>query len=214
MAGIIPTDTVKRKLKFDYIKAKNDPSFKALDLIGSVLTHFQKPQLEINGMLQDTANQIQRQLKLRWTMIGLRSLSDGLYRYEFNAGMRPDAWESQKARKYRRSDFDLHTNNYNASEISKLTRVYLEEENPLSPTDMSVLNRPVLHGSRRREEDDALEADFLDTLMVGPGDDLLGWIEYPGTVTGKLPDSAAIRNVEVVAGILSLALRSLGYAKL
>ncbi|HEX9908614.1 MAG TPA: hypothetical protein VGB78_09170 [Thermoplasmata archaeon] len=213
MMNTIGMDAVKRKLKFDYIKAKSDPSFKALDLIGGLLQHFLKPQLDINSMMQDACNQIQRQFRVRYTMIGLKSLTDGLYKYEYQAGMRQEAWDNQRRRTYKRVDFDLHTQNYNASEISKITRAYLEEDNPLATTDLTVLNRPVLHGGKRREEDDALEADFIDTLIMGPYDELLGWIEYPGTLTGKLPDAVTMRNVEIVAGVLSVALRSLGYAK-
>jgi hypothetical protein len=212
---LVPTpDTVKRKLKFDYLKARNDPTFKSMDLLSVLLGHFLRPQIVIRDMIQDAANQIQRQYKLRYCMVGLKSLTDGLYYYEVNAGMRPMSWESQKTRKYKKEDFGLHTNAYNAAEVSKLTRVYLEEENPLGPTDLTVLNRPVLHGTKRKLDEDALEADFVDTLILGPGDDILGWIEYSGTVTGKFPDPVAIRNIEVAAGILAVALRSIGYAKM
>jgi len=212
--ALAPTsDSVRRKLKFDYLKARNDPTFKSMDMLGTLLAHFLKPQLNIRDMIQEAANLIQKQFKLRYAMVGLKSMVDGFYYYEVNAGMRQDAWESQKARKYRKEDFDLHTSSYNAAEVSKLTRIYLEEENPLGPTDMMVLNRPVLHGSRRKLDDDALEADFVDTLIVGPGEDLLGWIEYSGTITAKFPDAVTIRNIEIAAGILAVALRSLGYAK-
>lgn len=211
---VAPTaDSVKRKLKFDYLKAKNDPTFRAMDMLGALLGHFYRPQLIVKDMIQDAANQIQKQFKLRFAMVGLKSLTDGFYYYEVNSGMRPDAWENQKSRKYRKEDFDLRTDSYSAYEVSKLTRVYLEEDNPLGPTDMTVLNRPVLHGSKRKYDDDALEADFVDTLIVGPEDDLLGWIEYSGTVAGKFPDPVAIRNIEIAAGILAVALRSIGYAK-
>jgi len=127
--------------------------------------------------------------------------------------MRPDAWASQKSRKYKKEDFNLRTDSYNAAEISKLSRVYLEEENPLGTTDITVLNRPVLFGGKRKADDDALEADFIDTLILGPDDDLLGWIEYSGTVTGKFPDALTVKNIEVIAGLLSIALLSLGYSR-
>ena len=213
MMNNVGMDAVKRRLKFDYIKAKSDPSFRALDLIGTLLQHFQKPTLDINSMMQDACNQIQRQFRVRYAMVGLKSLTDDLYKYEYQTGMRQEAWGNQRARTYKRADFDLHTQNYNAFEISKLSRAYLEEENPLGQTDLTVLNRPVLHGGRRREDNEALEADFIDTMIMGPHEELLGWIEYSGTLTGKFPDAVTIRNIEIVAGVLSVALRSLGYAR-
>ena len=51
-----------------------------------------------------------------------------------------------------------------------------------------------------------MQADFIDTLIVGPHDDLLGWLEYSGSVAGKLPDPMGIRHVEVTAGILAAAM--------
>jgi hypothetical protein len=206
MATQVDTDSVRRKLKFDYLKAKNDASSRTLDVFSQLLGYFQKPQIVVHDMIQDAANLIQRQFRLRWAMVGLKSQSDGLYRYEVHCGMRPDSWARQKARAYKLSDFALHTNSYNAGEISRLTRVYLEEENPLGKDDTGVLNRPILLGTRRKSDDETLEADFIDTLIVGPGDDLLGWIEYSGTVTMKFPDPMTIRNIEVISGILSAAI--------
>jgi len=213
MAVVVNADSVIRKLKFDHIRAKNEHEFRSLELLTSLLLHLRSRPLVIQNMIQETANLIQKHFKFRYTMIGLRNLTDGLYYYEVNSGMRQEAWTNQKSRKYKKEDFELSTSSYSAAEISKLSRVYLEEVNPLGATDVSVLNRPVLHGGRRKTDDDALEADFIDTLILGPGDDLLGWIEYSGTVTGKFPDAVTIKNIEVIAGILSVALVSLGYAQ-
>lgn len=213
MDKAVTTDSVKRRLKFDYMKAKNDPVARSMDFLSVLLGHFMRPQIVVRELIKDAASQMQKQFRLRYAMVGLRNPADGFYYYEAESGMRPEAWESQRARKYVRADFELRTDKYNAAEISPLTRVYLEEENPLAEKDLSVLNRPVLHGSRRNQDDDALEADFLDTLIIGPGRDLLGWIEYSGTVTGKLPDAVAIRNIEVAAQILAVALKSIGYAR-
>jgi hypothetical protein len=212
MVGMVNPESVIRKLKFDYLKAKNDSHFKSMEVMTLLLSRLQRSQFVIHDLIQEAANQIQRQYKLRYTLIGLRGLSDGTYRYEVMSGMRPDAWTSQKARTYKRADFELHTQNYNAGELSKYSRVYLEEVNPLGEDDLKVLNRPVLHGTRRKEEDEALEADFIDTLILGPADDLLGWIEYSGTITGEFPPAIAIKSIEVMAGILSIALVSQGYA--
>ncbi len=211
MVGSVSPESVIRKLKFDYLKAKNDSHFKSMEVMTLLLSRLQRSQFVVHDLIQEAANQIQRQFKFRFTLIGLRSLSDGMYRYEVMSGMRPDAWLNQKARIYKKTDFELHTQNYSAGEISKCSRVYLEEINPLSATDMTVLNRPALHGTRRKDEGDSLEADFIDTLILGPSDDLLGWIEYSGTITNEFPPAIAIKSIEVMAGIISIALVSQGY---
>lgn len=198
-------ETVKRKLKFDYLKIRNDPSSKNLETLSTLLSDFQRPQIAIHDIIQEAANLIQKQFRFRWTMIGLKSQSDDLYRYEVQVGMRAESWARQKAKVYKISDFDMK-GTYKAGEISKLTRFYPEEENPLFKEDEGTTNRPILLRTKRKTEDEALEADFIDTLIIGPGDELMGWIEYGGTVAGKLPDIMTIRYIEVIAGILGAAM--------
>jgi len=205
MAINVTADSVKRRLKFEYLKIKNEHSSKSLELFTSLLAHFSKPDISVADLIQETTMLVQKQFRLRWCMIGLRE-PDGWYRYIVMTGMREDAWAKQKAKQYKLSDFDPNAANYKAGEISKLTRVYLEEDNRLGKEDEGVVNRPALLHLSRKAEDDVLEADFIDTLIMGPGDDLLGWIEYSGTVTGKMPDAIAIRHIEVASQIISAAI--------
>jgi hypothetical protein len=202
---VVDVESVKRRLRFDYLGARSDPTSRVLDGYVSLLTHFQRHPLIVRDMIQDTANWIHRQFRLRWCMIGLRG-PDGVYRYEVEAGMRPEAWSKQKTKVYKNTDFAPSAQNYTAGEISKLSRVYLEEENQLAGGDELVVNRPALLRARRKADDETLEADFIDTLILGPRDDLLGWIEYSGTLTGKFPDAMTIRFIEGISAILAAAI--------
>ena len=60
--------------------------------------------------------------------------------------------------------------------------------------------------SLRHSPEDCLEADYIDVHIFGGKDDLVGWIEASGTLTGKLPDVNAIRWMEMIASILGVAL--------
>lgn len=202
---VVDVESVKRRLRFDYLSARSDPTSRVLDGYVSLLAHFQKQPLVVREMIQDTANWVHRQFRLRWCMIGLRG-PDGVYRYEVEAGMRPEAWAKQKAKLYKYADFAASAQNYKAGEISKLSRVYLEEENQLAGGDEGVVNRPALLRSRRKADDETLEADFIDTLIFGPKDDLLGWIEYSGTLTGKFPDPMTIRYIEAISPMVAAAI--------
>jgi hypothetical protein len=205
MQESVDIETVKRKLKFDYLKIRNDPSSRTLETLSTLLSNFQRPQIAIHDLIQEAANLIQKQFRFRWTMIGLKNQSDGLYHYEVQVGMRAESWARQKAKVYKLTDFDMK-GTYKAGEISRLSRFYPEEENQLFNEDQGVVNRPILLRAKRKSEDDALEADFIDTLILGPGDELMGWIEYGGSVAGKLPDIMTIRYIEVIAGILGAAM--------
>lgn len=206
MPGLtVDPETVKRKLRFDYLKSKNEPNARSLDGVLQLLWHFHKPHLIIHDFLQEASNTIQRQHRLRWVMIGLRG-KDGLYRYDVMSGMRDEAWARHKTKAYKKDDFTPESDRYNYGEISRLSRIYLEEQNPLYKEDEQSVNRPALLKSRRNSDETCLEADFVDTMILDPRNEPLGWIEYSGTVAGDFPDSMAIRNVELISAIAGAAM--------
>ena len=164
--------------------------------------------MAVNDIIQEAANYIHRQFRLRWVMIGLRNPVDGVCRYEVESGMRPETWEWQKKRTYKKEDFALAKAGwYNAGEISRFTRVYLEEDNVLAEEDVAqIVNRPFMMKATRKTQEDTLEADFIDTLIITPDNELLGWIEYSGTIASKFPDPMVIRWIEFIAAILAAAI--------
>lgn len=207
MMGSTDTDTVKRRLRFDYMRARHEPGSRAVDGITNIMAHFHKPQLNIVDIIQETSDVIQRQFKLKWVMIGIKDKNDGLYKYTVMTGMNPDVWARQRKRTYHADDFESSCDTYKFGEISELTRVYLQEENPLySEDEKRLVQRPALLGSMRTSNSDTLEADFIDTLIYGPGKTLLGWIEYSGTVGNEFPHSIVIREIEGYAAILAAAI--------
>lgn len=205
---LLDPETVKRGLRINYLGARSDQASKLIDGFASLLARFQKKPVNVNELIQEAANYIHRQFRLRWVMIGLRNLADGVCTYEVQSGMRPEVWEWQKKRTYKKEDFALSKQGwYNAGEISRLTRVYLEEENPLGEGDVEkIVNRPFMMKAARKTQEDTLEADFIDTLILTNDNDLLGWIEYSGTIAGKFPDPMVFRWIEFMASILAAAI--------
>ncbi|MCU0860412.1 MAG: hypothetical protein MUE55_07510 [Thermoplasmata archaeon] len=204
--GTLDAETVKRRLRFDYVRVKNEPGSRAVDGTTALMSHFHKPQLNINEVIQEAADIIQRQFKLKWVMIGIKGKNDGLFRYTVMNGMNREVWERQRKRIYRAEDFEPSCGTYKFGEISDLTRVYLQEENMLmSEEEKLLVQRPALLYSKRMTSSETLEADFIDTLMYGPGRTLLGWIEYSGTVANEFPQPVVIRQIEGYASILAAA---------
>jgi len=200
-------ETVKRRLRFDYVRVKHEPGSRAVEGITALAQHFHKQQLNIVEVIQEASDVIQRHFKLKWIMIGIKGKNDGLFRYTVMSGMHPDVWERQRKRTYRAEDFETSCGTYKFGEISELTRVYLQEENPLySEDEKKLVQRPVLLGSTRTSASETLEADFIDTLIIGPGKTLLGWIEYSGTVGNEFPQPIVIREIEGYAAIIGAAM--------
>ena len=202
----VTPDRVEISLKMAYLKSRRDPNSRILEGFVTLLEHFQKNHMTLAALLQEAANLIKSQFTLRYVMIGLKG-QDGTYKYEFMSGMRADSWAAHRKKVYTLESFALSVPGwYKVGVISKLSRVYLEENCPLGPGYETSVNRPALLSQQRSSIDSSLEADFLNTLIKGPRDELLGWVEYAGTVGGKLPDATVIRNVEVVASILGAAI--------
>lgn len=133
---VLTKETVKRGLRTSYLAARSDHTSRLIDGYASILTRFQKRPMVLRDLLQEAANFLQRQFRLRWVMIGQKS-KDGLYRYEVMSGVRPEVWEKQSARTYTKEEFAPEVKGFfTAAEISRLTRAYLEEDNPLAQEDM------------------------------------------------------------------------------
>lgn len=207
MMGTLDPETVKRRLRFDYVRVKNEPGARAVDGITTLLGHFHRSHLNIVDLIQEASDIIQRQFRLKWVMIGIKDKNDGLFKYTVMTGMHPAVWDRQKKRIYRAEDFEQSCEAYRFGEISDITRVYLQEENMLTSDDeRKLVQRPALLESKRLSSNETLEADFIDTLIYGPGRTLLGWIEYSGTVANEFPQSAVLRQIEGYAAVLSAAM--------
>ena len=202
----VDKEIVKRGLRTGYLAARSDHTSRLIDGYAALLARFHRHPMVVHDLVQEAASFLQRQFRLRWVMIGQKS-PDGLFRYEAMSGVRPEVWEKQSARTYTKEEFAPEVKGFfTAAEISRLTRVYLEEDNPLGEEDMAKINRPILLKSRRRSQEDALEGDFLDTMILNSDNDLLGWIDYSGTVTGKFADPMTIRWVELMSAVLGAAI--------
>jgi hypothetical protein len=197
---------VEANLKMAYLKTRRAHDSRVLEGFATLLGHFQKNNMSLSALLQEAADFVKTMFSLRYVMIGLKG-RNGMYRYECMSGMRDDSWAAHRKKEYTLESFSITVPGwYSAEVISSLTRVYLEEKNPLGPGYENSVNRPALLSMERSSVESSLEADFFNTLIKGPGDELLGWVEYPGTVGGKLPDANVIRNIEVVASILAAAI--------
>ncbi len=194
---------VSTKMRLDYLHGIGDPVLRKIDGIQSLLSQFRKPVLDIEALLQDAANQISKNLAIDNVAIGLRDPKDGLYHYRAMVGFREDAVEAHKKIVYRKEQF-FDNPEYQGTDLSKQSRLYLAEDNDLT-REKGAFNRPGLLSSRRSTVSQSLEGDYIDVKILGPYDDLLGWIEISGTRTMQLPDTATVRWVEMIASIVALA---------
>jgi len=193
------------KMNLNYLHGAKDKNERALEGILSLLSHFQKPQMDLNALLFDAATIIQKQLGIANVGIGLKTASDGLFRYQVLLGFRQETEATEKKITYTEKQFADNTE-YKGTMVGKITKLYLAEDLPYKNNEIGTYDRTGLLGMRRPSPSDSLEADYIDIWIQGVNGRLLGWIEISGTRTGKLPDIQTIKLIEVIASIIGAAL--------
>jgi hypothetical protein len=197
--------TIPEKIKFDYAHGIRDPTQRILEGIQTLLTRFQDQHLDVDKLLTEAAEFIQRQFGIDNVAIGLKDPKDGLFKYRAMAGFRDDAIEAHKKIAYKKEQF-FEDDQFHGVIISKYSRIYMAEDNELTEAERNAYNRPALLTMKRKDSTDSLEGDYIDTGIYGRGDELVGWIEISGTRSMKLPDIVTIRGVETIASIIAAAI--------
>lgn len=206
----VTKDEVVRKIKYDYAFAHKDQSNRILDSFTKLIVEGLRPGKDIVQLLGEVAAMIDRHLQIRATTIGIRDPKDGRFRYVAQSGLPDDQWQAHKALSYSLQEF-FDPSKYRSSSISGLTRLFMVEDSPYNPDEISTYNERLSSAMVRKSAEDCNEGDYFDIHIFGPGDKLLGWIEISGTKYGKMPDSKTLRWVEMIATVLGLVLTVRGY---
>jgi hypothetical protein len=198
-------DEIVRKIRLDYLYSQKDLNQKALDGIMTLYAHFQKADFDLDAFMNEALNLVRRRLWIREVTVALKDRRDGKFRYRYQAGLRREAWDSHLALEYSASDY-LDPSVYKAREISKLTTLFLAEDNPYGKNEDGTFSRPAMLESRRAGVEDSIEGDYFDVWIVGRDKEVLGWIEFNGTTAGKFPDTMTLKWMELISAMMASAL--------
>jgi hypothetical protein len=201
----IDPELIKKRMSLNYQYDSANPANERLDCVRSLIAALADQQLSMSEFLQSAVDVIRDSFWVKEVTLGLRSRSDGLYRYEVMAGLSDVSWEAHKQLAYtleQCEDPELYT----FAQISSLTRLFLVEDNPYGKDEESTFNRELMLQSLRKSLDGTIEGDYIDVRILGKGGALLGWIELSGTTDGKFPDVHTIKCLELLASVLGIAL--------
>jgi hypothetical protein len=204
-ASKLNPDEIARKLRLDYLYSQKDLNQKALDGVQTLMEHFQRADFSIDLFMNDTLNLIRRRLWIREVTVALLDRQERMFRYVYQAGLRKEAWEAHKALRYGPDEY-FNPTVYKAREISRNTSLFLAEDNPYGSGEDATFSRPVMLESRRLSADDSIEGDYFDVWVRGKDKEVVGWIEFSGTTSGKLPDTVTLKWIEIISSIVSVAL--------
>ena len=205
----INSELIKRRMWLDYQKASNDPANDRLECVHELMDKLVDPSMERERFLWDAANTISSKLAIEEVTIGVRDLKDGLYRYQAMCGLEDSEWDAHKKLSYTREQFDTQ-DVYKYKEISVHTRLFLVEDNPYGAGEDDTYKKDLMLHDKRSSLEDTIEGDYLDTLVFGKNNELIGWIEIGGMKNGKFPDGQTIITLELLAAVIGAALTLLG----
>lgn len=204
-SAAVSPDEVARKLKMDYSRVAKDDADRYLECVQQLSTQIVTPKNDSRQLVDYAAKMIFKQFHIKEVAIGLRSASDGRFRYVAMQGMRANIWAQHTGLSYAHDSF-FSNSKYKGTLISKLTKLLLAEDEPYDEVEKKTYSEHLMRSSKRRMPDDSIEGDYLDTLIYGTDGDLIGWIEVSGTWDDKLPTARAIRAIEIMANLMGIAL--------
>ncbi len=202
---VSPRD-VAFKMRIDYSRGFKDHTTKNLEALCGMCRRLERPGFDLNAFMKDTADLLERLFSIESIGICVRG-DDGLFRYTAVVGMDEEGISEHKAIAYTESQL-LDPSIYPSYEISDRTRLFLGEDHPYAAGEEHTYRRPGLIGLKRRTLTDCLEADYLDYFFHDETGHIAGYIETSGTRLKKLPDTEAIRWIELMASILGVAVRT------
>jgi len=202
---IIDPELIKKRMGLSYQYDSANPANERLDCVHSLIEALADSQLSMSEFLQSAADVIRDRFWVKEVTMGLRSRSDGLYRYEVMSGLSDASWEAHRQLAYTLEQFE-DPERYVFAQISNRTRLFLAEDNPYDKDEEGTFNRELMLKSSRKSLDETIEGDYIDVRILGKGGVLLGWIEISGTTDGKFPDVHSIKCLELLASVLGIAL--------
>ncbi len=202
--GPLTTEDISRAMRAEYTQWSRDGVQKVISGLQDLLAVARSDRLDLTKVYEKVLEIARQQFRFRWLTLGTKG-RDGLYRYDAFVGLREDAIKARKRETFRLEDFG-GTGKYAGRKISDQTTLYLEEDKPYTNGAEETFNRPALMHAQRHAPEDSLEADFVEVLILGGNDDVVGWIEASGTTTGKLPSVDSIRWLEVMASVIGVAM--------
>ena len=177
-------------------------------LIGALIDLMQRARSPIHSattMIPEIAKLIHRYFEFREVAIALRDKKDGLYRYKVCIGFRDDAENARYKLAYTLFDLtDMKT--FPGILVRKKTFFHLMENKPFREGEEETYNRPSLLGMERKNQDEMIEGDYIDSYFYGPNKDPLGWIELSGPRNSKFPSRRTVNWIELTAKIIAAIL--------
>lgn len=190
-----------------YASDRQEPFERCLRMILKFLNDSKNVERDSKSILADALTTIQSFTKFRECTIGLRD-PDGLYRFKAFVGFNDEARKAREELAY--SDDDMKDIAfYRPVIICRFAMFHLSERKPYKPGMERTYNNPELLDAPRKHPGDMIEGDYLEIMIRGKEQEILGWLELSGTADGKLPTREEVLKVEFFSSCLAPVISNL-----
>jgi hypothetical protein len=193
---------IAKNLKSEYNSLAGTDEVRMMQGLQSIIALYFKKR-NLRTALHEIATIMHRLFPFRELSIGIKSPSDGLYRYVELIGLAPSAREEHLKLSYTYNQmFDQEA--YPFVAISKYTAFrYAERDRGGEIVEKEAFSRPSLLSMPRKSPDEMLEGDYFDVYIFNHRDELIGWIEVAQPKDGIIPSMRTIRWLEMFATIMA-----------
>lgn len=192
-------------LRKRYAQIPKEDNEKIIDGIQTFMTHISLRRSS-RALLQEAAKTLHRIFPFQEIAIGIKSPEDGLYRYEAFIGYTHEAEETFRKLVYTLDEF-FDQGEFPSIRISKLIDFAVAENEPAQEKEQECWNRPSLLKVPRKTPDEFLEGDYIDVLLYGEGNEMIGWLELSAPRDGRMPSGSVLKGIELFSSVLALAMQ-------
>lgn len=205
-------DSQQAKYLLDrYPPGVNTDEEQKIEALDSLAMRAKTPNQSIEAFLSDVARVVFKFFEFKEVCIGAKD-KEGKYRYVALLGLRDEVRASLQRLSYTSADM-MDTRTYPSKRVNKVIEIHLMGDALLKEGEENTYNRPSLIGMDRDSTDSMVEGDYLELSILGPDDELLGWIELSSPRDGKFPSRSTAKWLEFVSIITATFLKMKEHAK-
>lgn len=206
MTGRHTKDSQETKFLLEkYAPVSNTEDEQIIEVLDSLTLHTKMPGQSTAVFLNDVARAIYKAFGFKEVSIGAKD-REGIFKCVAMVGFRDEVKTSRQKLSYTLAEM-MDARAYPSTRVNKIVEIHLIDDMPLKEGGGDMYNRPSLIGKERPSPDSMVEGDYIEFSVLGPSDELLGWIEMSGPRDGKFPSRSTIKWLEFISTITAACLK-------
>jgi hypothetical protein len=197
---------ISKLIRERYSALRREEKDSIVDGIGQFLKLAMSSRTPMHTILTDAAKLTHRNFEFQYVSIAMKDPTDEKFRYVAMVGLRDEVKTLRQNLSYTLVEM-MDTRSNPSTRVNKIIEIHLMEDKPLKEGGEGIYNRPSLIGKNRGGSDSMVEGDYIELSILGPNDELIGWIEVSSPRDNKFPSRSTVKWIEFVSIITATFLK-------